>query len=231
VFTAPTALPEDPATLQQILRAALAEIERLRLMIAALQRNRFGRRSEQLGDAAFQQGVEELEQSLAEQTAKLDAVASPPQAPASNPAARPPRTEPAKRNRGALPAELPRLEQVIDIENKTCPCCGGALHVIGEDRTEMLDYVPAQFRVRVTRRPRGACPCEGGGLPLLRGSRGTGAGSRAPDRRRHGDRGTARARPGQQIQRSFAAVSQMLRSTFAIKCCTADYVAETRAVP
>jgi hypothetical protein len=33
VFIAPTALPEDPATLQQILRAALAEIERLRLLI------------------------------------------------------------------------------------------------------------------------------------------------------------------------------------------------------
>ena len=39
VFIAPTALPEDPATLQQILRAALAEIERQRLIIAALQRN------------------------------------------------------------------------------------------------------------------------------------------------------------------------------------------------
>ena len=73
VFIAPTALPDDPATLQQILRAALAEIERLRLLIAGLQRNRFGRRSEQLDDAAFQQGVEDLEQSLAEQAARLDA--------------------------------------------------------------------------------------------------------------------------------------------------------------
>ena len=34
MFTAPTALPDDPAMLQHILRAALAEIERLRLMIA-----------------------------------------------------------------------------------------------------------------------------------------------------------------------------------------------------
>ena len=159
MFAAPTALPEDPATLQQILRAALAEIERLRLMIAALQRNRFGRRSEQLGDAGFQQGVEELEQSLAEQTATLDAVASPPQVPASNPASRPPRSEPAKRNRGALPAGLPRVELVVDVEDKACPCCGGALHVIGEDTAEMLDYIPAQFRVRVTRRPRYGCRC------------------------------------------------------------------------
>ncbi|MGH8414716.1 MAG: IS66 family transposase, partial [Gammaproteobacteria bacterium] len=139
-----------------MLRAALAEIERQRLIIAALQRNRFGRRSEQLDEAVVQRGVEDLEQSVAEQSAALDAVASrskpPPDA-----APRPPRTEPVKRNRGVLPAELPRDEQLIDVENKVCPCCGAILHLIGEDRTEMLDYVPAHFRVRVTRRPRYGC--------------------------------------------------------------------------
>jgi transposase len=161
VFTAPTALPEDPATLQRILRAALAEIERLRLLIAGLQRNRFGRRSEQLDDAAFQQGVEDLEQSLAEQTASLDAAAPPSEAPTSDAAPRLPRTEPARRNRGALPAELPRDEVVIDVTDKLCPCCGGTLHLIGEDTAEMLDYVPAQWRVRVIRRPRYGCrSCE-----------------------------------------------------------------------
>jgi transposase len=161
VFTAPTALPDDPAMLQQILRAALAEIERLRLMIAGLQRNRFGRRSEQLDDAAFQQGVEELEQSLAEQTAALDALAPASQPAATEAPARPPRTEPAKRNRGALPAHLPRVELVIDVEDKACPCCGATLHLIGEDKAEMLDYVPAQLRVRVIRRPRYGCrACE-----------------------------------------------------------------------
>ncbi len=159
MFIAPTALPEDPATLQQILRAALAGIERLRLLIAGLQRNRFGRRSERLDDPAFQQGVEELEQSLAEQTAKLDAVQSSADTPA--PAATPRRAEPAQRNRGALPAHLPRVELVVDVEDKACPCCGGTLHVIGEDRAEMLDYVPAQVRVRVIRRPRYGCrACE-----------------------------------------------------------------------
>jgi transposase len=70
---------------------------------------------------------------------------------------RPPRPEPANRNRGALSAALPRVEQVIDIETRTCPCCGGTLHLIGDNRTEMLDYVPAHWRVRVTRRPRYAC--------------------------------------------------------------------------
>ena len=143
MFAVPTTLPDNPAALQQMLRAALAEIERQRLIIAALQRNRFGRRSEQLDEATVQQGAEDLEQSVAEQSAALDAAASRAAPPKTTTAPRMPRTEPAKRNRGALPAELPRVEQVIDVKNKVCPCCGGVLHLIGEDRTEMLDYVPA----------------------------------------------------------------------------------------
>ena len=127
-----------------------------------MQRNRFGRRSEQLDDATVQQGVEDLEQSVAEQTAAVEAAMPPPPNPAATgAAARSPRTEPAKRNRGALPAHLPRVELVVDVEDKACPCCGGTLHVIGEDRAEMLDYVPAQVRVRVIRRPRYGCrACE-----------------------------------------------------------------------
>jgi hypothetical protein len=115
VFTAPTDLPGDPATLQAILRAALTEIERLHLLITGLQRNRFGRRSEKLGDDAAQQGSEALEQSLAETIAALQAATQPPQpspSRAQSPAAKPkPITgEPPKRNRGALPAHLPRNE-------------------------------------------------------------------------------------------------------------------------
>jgi len=161
VFTLPTELPDDPATLQLILRAALAEIERLRLMIAGLQRNRFGRRSEKFDDAALQHGVEDLEQSVAEQMAGLAAAAQPPpETPTPASGAFP--TEPVKRNRGALPAHLPRVEVIIDIDDKACPCCGGSLHPIGEDRAEMLDYIPAQMRVRLIRRPRYGCrACEG----------------------------------------------------------------------
>jgi transposase len=51
---------------------------------------------------------------------------------------------------------------LIDVEHRNCPCCGGGMHMIGELRTEQLDIVPAQLRVRVTRRPRYACrTCEG----------------------------------------------------------------------
>jgi transposase len=65
------------------------------------------------------------------------------------------------RNRGALPAHLPRAEVIIDIEDKACPGYGSTLHQISEDRAEMLDYVPAQPRVKVIRRPRYGCrACE-----------------------------------------------------------------------
>ena len=51
---------------------------------------------------------------------------------------------------------------MIDVAHEACPCCGGSMHCIGELRTEQLDIVPAQLRVRVTRRPRYACrACEG----------------------------------------------------------------------
>jgi len=159
MFTASTELPEDPAILQAILRAALAEIERLHLLIAGMRRNRFGRRSEKLGDEAAQQGSEDLEQALAEKMAALQAATQPSQALGAK--TKPNISEPPKRNRGALPAHLARVEVLVDIKDKACACCGGSLHQIGEDQAEMLDYIPAQLRVRVIRRPRYGCrACE-----------------------------------------------------------------------
>ena len=73
----PASLCVPAARVRALLRPALAEIERLQLLIAGLQRNRFGRRSERLDDEALQQGVEDLEQSVAEQMARLDATSPP----------------------------------------------------------------------------------------------------------------------------------------------------------
>ena len=60
-------------------------------------------------------------------------------------------------NRGALPAHLPRIESVVDVADRTCPCCAAPLHRIGEDVSERLDVVPAQVRILVVRRPKYAC--------------------------------------------------------------------------
>jgi transposase len=138
MFTALSTLLNDPATSQLVLRAALAEIERLRFLISGLQRNRLGRRSEKLDDEKLQRGLEDLEQSVAEQQAGRDAAAAAAEPSVPEPKAAPasPRSKPAKRNRGALPAHLPRIEVIVDVEDKACPCCGATTHVIGEDRAE-----------------------------------------------------------------------------------------------
>src|SRR5690349_18218048 len=134
--------------------AAQAEIEKLRLLIRQLQRNRFGRRSERLDPDQLQLGLEDLEQTVAAAEAAQDEAA------ARSGTPRPPRAA-RRRNLGSLPAHLPRIEVLVDVEDKACPCCGGSMHVIGEDASEMLDIVPAVLRVKVVRRPRYGCrACE-----------------------------------------------------------------------
>ena len=133
---------EAIARTEQERDAAIGESIRLRAIIQALQRHRFGRRSEQFDPGQLALGLEDTEQALSAAEAKEDD-------------ARPTSTRSARRrtNRGALPKSLPRIETIIDIERQSCPCCGGALHAIGEDVAERLDVIPAQFRVLVVRRP------------------------------------------------------------------------------
>jgi transposase len=147
------ALRIERDTAQSRQEAAQAEIEKLRLLIRQLQRGRFGRRSERLDPDQLQLGLEDLEQTVAAAEAAREEVA----ARSSTP--RTPRVR--RRNLGALPTHLPRVEVLVDVEDKSCPCCGGSLHVIGEDTSEMLDLVPAQLQVKVIRRPRYGCrACE-----------------------------------------------------------------------
>jgi transposase len=137
---------EAIARIAQERDAAVGESARLRAIIQALQRHRFGRRSEQLDPDQLAFGLEDTEQALSAAEAKEDAT-------------RPAQTRSARRriNRGSLPKSLPRIETVIDIESRSCPCCGSTLHAIGEDVAERLDVIPAQFRVLVVRRPKYAC--------------------------------------------------------------------------
>jgi len=146
-------LPDDPNELKAMLLAERARNERLVQIIKEMQRHRFGRRAETLPEDQMLLALEEVEQTEAGAAAETEAKS----AAEREKAARKRRT-----NRGALPAHLPRIETIVDIEDKTCPCCTGALHQIGEDVSERLDIVPAQFRVLVTRRPKYACrACEG----------------------------------------------------------------------
>jgi len=144
---------EQSRKLAEIMAAkgeADAEIERLQSIIDAFMRHRYGARSEQLDPDQLQLGLEDVETALGQARAAREAVTGKVRA-----------DHPRKTNRGSLPAHLERVEQTVDVADKACPCCGGALHQIGEDVAERLDVVPTTFRVLVTRRPRYGCrSCE-----------------------------------------------------------------------
>jgi transposase len=145
-------LPDDASLLKAMLIAERARNDRLLQIIKELQRHRFGRRAESLPEDQMLLGLEEVEQAAAAGAAQAEETA---------PAARAGRAAKRRMNRGSLPAHLPRIESIVDIDDKACPCCRNALHCIGEDRSERLDIVPAQFRVLVVRRPKYACrACE-----------------------------------------------------------------------
>src|SRR3954452_624532 len=127
-----------------------AERQRLELVIRQLLRAQFGRKSERLDPEQFQLTLENLEQEIA-------AVRATGQDAENSDANRRPRRAPARRNLGHLPAHLERYEVVIEPEDRSCPCCGGALHPIGIEETERLDVVPLRLRVRVTKRPLYGC--------------------------------------------------------------------------
>lgn len=153
-------LPSDPDRLRAIIAeqaAALAAkeaelhardllVEKLKAQLAVLRRARFGASSEKLerSIAQLELALEEIEASEAAATVEV-----------------PDRSEPPTRRlrpvRTPLPDHLPR-EDHEHAPPCVCPACGGtSLRRIGEDVTEVLDYVPASFRVLRHRRPKLAC--------------------------------------------------------------------------
>jgi transposase len=125
-----------------------ARAERLDHIVSVLRRAQFGRRSERISEDQIELALEDVETQHGTEDASAEK---------SRDSIRCEATKARRANRGHLPAHLPRAEIVIEPEAKACPCCGGALHVIGEDVSERLDKVPARLRVIVTRRPKYAC--------------------------------------------------------------------------
>jgi transposase len=132
-----------------------AQNERLDHIVSVLRRAQFGRRSEKVSDDQIELALEDVETAFGTEDAATEE---------AEPIARREGTEARRANRGHLPRHLPREEVVIAPVETSCPCCGGDLHVIGEDVSERLDKVPAKLRVIVTRRPKYACrSCEKAG--------------------------------------------------------------------
>jgi transposase len=131
------------------------ENDQLRHLLRQLQRAQFGQRSERLDRDQMQLALEDIETSLADRDDSDEGQ--------QNSTADKPADERNKRriNRGALPAHLPRVHVTIEPESTVCPCCQGQMHVIGEDSSQRLDRIPAQYQVIVTHRPKYGCrACE-----------------------------------------------------------------------
>ena len=122
------------------------EIMRLTLLLEKLKRMVFGQKSEKLA-----RQIDQLELELEELRIGQGEHASQQErkAPASKP----------KREARTFPDSLPRDEQEHLPQDKACPDCGGQWQRLGEDVSEMLEFVPEHYRVVRHVRPRFACKC------------------------------------------------------------------------
>ena len=180
---APADLPTDVTQLQAMVLARDAElaaaragviaqryeIEKLKARLARLLRQTYGSSSEKLRGQVEQLELRlaEIEEQLADTEAPLAKADAPP-------------AESDKPKRKPLPPVLPR-ETVEHAAPCACPACGDALRRLGEDVTEVLEYVPGSFRVIRHMRPKFSCrSCESTAqapapsLPIRRGRAGAG---------------------------------------------------------
>jgi transposase len=129
----------------------------------------FGRSSEKLD-----RQIDQLELRLEElQASQTENKTVPPISPVARPMARPVRRP--------LPEHLPRETRKYLPQQEACPDCGGKLKSLGEDVSEILEYIPERFKVIRQVRPKLACTgcdrivqAEAPSRPIERGIAGPG---------------------------------------------------------
>jgi transposase len=180
-----TALPDLNVLPAEALRALILtqheqllsrerEIEHLQLLLVKLHRMQFGRKSEKL-----QRQIEQLELRLEELEANRSE--KEPSAPESAPVAASATAAAAKPARRALLDHLPRETRRHEPKETVCPQWQGELRKLGKDVAEMLEYVPASFRVIRHVRTKLSCTkcdcivqAEAPGRPIEQGLAGPG---------------------------------------------------------
>ncbi len=153
-------LPDDVETLKRLLIGRDQLIEKLKAEIARLKRWRFGRSSERADVmlAQLQLALDEL-QVPSQPTAPTEVLAdaAPSLGPSPQAAPQNPRGIPLRRVPRSFPEHLPRETIEHAPRDCTCPDCGATLRKLGEDLSEMLDYVPGYFKVIRHVRPKLSC--------------------------------------------------------------------------
>lgn len=151
-------LPDDIALLKEIILQQRNEIQFLREQFNLARQKQYAASSEKsvnqlelvFNEAEFILTVAEASAEAIDESNDI--------APAT-----PQTAQPKKPGRKPLPKTLPRETRIVDIPDaqKICPCCQGALHRMGEETSEQLEYIPAVIKVIETIRPKYACrACE-----------------------------------------------------------------------
>ena len=122
------------------------EIDKLHRMLAQAQKNLYGRKSEKLPQESKQEPLFSFQQQ-------------PEQRPLEVVKEIPAHTRRMSKPRKELPGDLERERIEYDLDVKTCQSCGQEMAVIGEEKTEQLEFVPARFKVLEHVRIKRACSC------------------------------------------------------------------------
>ncbi len=163
-------LPDDPAFLKAMITALQAEnakmsaalkahdhlIQGLRLRIARLKKQVFGKSSEKIEReiAQLELALEDLLIASAEhETATVEELED-------DPACVPDETSQTRplRRRPRVSENAVRERRELD-PGHCCPACGGELRLVGEDVSEILDMVAATMKVIEIARPKKSCRC------------------------------------------------------------------------
>src|ERR1700761_5726026 len=171
-------LPDLNALDIHALRAMVVEqhafIERLQTMIAHLRRMQFGQKSEKIERQIEQLELEleDLESAQAAQLKELERKLEP------EAVAIAAKQKPVRRS---LPDHLPREVETHIPAASECPECGSQLNKLGEDVAEVLEWIPASFKVIRHVRPKLCCSkcdvivqAEAPSRPIARGLAGPG---------------------------------------------------------
>ena len=163
-------LPDDPVALRALIaeqsaymarleakvRARDVLVEALRIRIAKLKRQRFGKSSEKL-----KAEIEQLEMALEgldvddAATIDTDAIDTTEDEPTASE-----RKSKRGRRKLDLPDDAPRQEIILD-PGETCRQCGGQLRLVGQDVSEILDFIAARLKItRTTRLAKSCRDCE-----------------------------------------------------------------------
>lgn len=133
------ALKQRIAELEKLLAQKDAQIAALEERWSLAQQKQFGKSAE--GFAGQGELFNEVEEIVEEVEAEQQSISYTRKKPVRKP----------------LPKDLPREQVIHDIIDKTCDCCGGELHRMGEDKSEKLEFIPAKIKVIEHIRPKYAC--------------------------------------------------------------------------